>query len=102
MVLRSPRAQGWYLPTAPPLPGKPAVLEALQRLDAPFAVVRAAEGPAVATGGQATFAGGPVPAGALPLLAWVPALTPDRLGDPAFQAEYGVRASYVAGEMASG
>jgi PfaD family protein len=35
-------------------------------------------------------------------VAWVPALTPASLGDPAFRAAHGVRYAYVVGEMANG
>jgi PfaD family protein len=78
-------------------------VEALQLLDVPFAVVDTSEGLAVATDGQALLGGsGDRPAGALPMLAWVPALCPNQLGDPSFQDAYGVRANYIAGSMANG
>lgn len=38
----------------------------------------------------------------MPLLAHVPALLPDQLGDPGFLSTYGLRAAYVAGAMANG
>ncbi|MBI9082669.1 MAG: PfaD family polyunsaturated fatty acid/polyketide biosynthesis protein [Desulfobacterales bacterium] len=38
----------------------------------------------------------------LPLLAHVPALTPDRLGDPVFKSAHGLTYPYVAGAMANG
>lgn len=82
--------------------GRQALLDALQRLDQPLFVVQTDEGPAVATGGRAILGTGAPPAGALPLLAYVPPLTPDRLGDPTFQDTYGVRVNYVAGAMANG
>jgi trans-AT polyketide synthase/acyltransferase/oxidoreductase domain-containing protein len=92
---------GWYLPGAlAPEPGRTAIVRALVTLDAPFAVVRAEDGPAVAIGGQLGF--GPAPKGAVPLLAFVPALPPDRLGDPTFRDDYGVRVNYVTGAMANG
>ena len=95
-------SRGWYTPgQSPPTTDKLAFLEALQRLDQPFAVVRVADGPAVAVGGCATLGGPPV-TGALPLLAWVPELTPDALGDRTFQEDYGVCVNYVAGAMANG
>ena len=93
---------GYYEPgPEAPSGGRPALIEALERLDRPFAVVSTPSGPAVATGGRAVL-GGPAPAGALPLLAHVPALTPDRLGDPAFRSAHGLRVAYVAGAMANG
>jgi trans-AT polyketide synthase/acyltransferase/oxidoreductase domain-containing protein len=94
-------SQGWVVPSSAPRAGRAALLDALQRLDTPFAVVAGPQGPAVAHGRVAI--GDPTaPVGAFPLLAWVPALTPDRLGDPGFRAAYGVRVNYVAGEMANG
>ncbi len=98
-----PTVQGWYkVEHARVDSSRQGLLDALQRLDQPVFVVRTEEGPAVATGGQAVFATSPAPADALPLLAWVPPLTPDRLGDPTFQETYGVRVNYVAGAMANG
>lgn len=102
MSFRSPPPQGWYLPTSEPRAGHAAVLRALQRLDTPFSIVATGEGPAVASGGQAILGGRSPSPDALPLLAYVPALTPDRLGDPTFLNDYGVRVPYVAGEMANG
>jgi PfaD family protein len=95
--------QGWYLlGDAAPRPGQQALLDALEALDQPFAVVSTERGPAVATAGQAILGDGSPPVGALPLLAWVPALTPDRLGDPTFGHTYGTRIPYVVGAMANG
>ncbi len=77
-------------------------LAALQTLDRPFFVVESDHGPCVATGGAASLGDALEPVGALPLLAYIPALTPDCLGDPTFQADYGVAVNYVAGAMANG
>lgn len=94
---------GWYIPGSTPVePGRSSIVRALQTLDAPVFVVSLQGEPAVGFDGQARFGGGDAPDGALPLLAWVPPLTPDRLGDPAFRATYGVSANYVAGAMANG
>jgi PfaD family protein len=60
------------------------------------------EGAVAAGSGGTLCLGGGAPAGALPLLAHAPALTPDRLGDPAFRAAHGVRYPYVLGAMANG
>ncbi|MEZ4237119.1 MAG: PfaD family polyunsaturated fatty acid/polyketide biosynthesis protein [Myxococcota bacterium] len=86
-------------PSTPPAPGRDALLAALDRLDVPFAVVDTPAGPAAATGGTATLGD---EGDGLPLLAWVPALTPDRLGDPAFRRAWGVRVAYASGAMANG
>jgi PfaD family protein len=84
--------------------GTEAVVAALHQLANPVAVVRIDGQIGIATGGQAIL-GGEVANGTgntADLLAWVPALTPDRLGDPSFRQTYGVRANYVAGAMANG
>jgi len=68
-------------------------------------VVQSGQGLAWASGGAAVLTGpAPQPPGtdAVPLLAHVGALTPDRLGDPGFLRAYGVGAAYVAGAMANG
>ena len=53
--------------------------------------------PAVGRGGE--ILPGAARADALPLLARVPALPPERLGDPAFRKAHGLRYAYVAGEI---
>lgn len=80
--------------------GPDAVRAALERLDVPFAVVEGPDGLAVGVDGAVTIGRGA--AGGAPLRAWIPALTPDRLGDPAFRAAHGVRVAYAAGAMANG
>jgi len=98
-----PTAQGWYKVEHARIDGsRQTLLDALQRLDEPVFVVRTDDGPAVATGGQAVFSGASAPADALPLIAWVPPLTPDRLGDPGFLDTFGLRVGYLAGAMANG
>ncbi len=70
------------------------------RLDTPFAVVQTPTGPAVVP--EPKLALGGSPDGGWAALAWVPALTPDRLGDPTFLSQFGLRYAYVAGAMANG
>lgn len=101
MAVSAVTSQGWSRPKSRPLGGRAAVHAALQRLDVAFGVVEQDGALAVVTDGEASLLGVP-PAGAIPLRAWVPALTPDQLGDPGFQQVYGVRANYVAGAMANG
>lgn len=98
-----PVRSGWYqVDDRSPDVSDGALVRALQHLDTPFAVVRANGKLGVATGGRLVL-GGPAPSpGAVPTLAWVPALPPHRLGDPSFQRDYGVRVNYVAGAMANG
>ncbi len=103
MITVPPNPQGHFVPSGAVRPASKALLDALAHLDTPFAVVRTADGLGVADKGQAVLGdAGPEPKGALPLLAWVGALPPERLGDPAFNATYGTRYAYVAGEMANG
>jgi PfaD family protein len=98
-----PTPIGWLNPGSSSLKrGRDALIAHLQTLDRPLAVVAVDGEVAVCPGGQVTLGGAPPTDDALPLLAWVPALTPDRLGDPAFRTAYGVRANYVAGAMANG
>jgi PfaD family protein len=66
------------------------------------AVVRTPAGLAVAPGGRATLGGPPIGLDVLPLVALLPPLPPDRLGDPGFRAAHGVRFAYAAGAMANG
>jgi PfaD family protein len=67
----------------------------------PISVVEVNGTPAIASGGQAVMGVTPQE-GQLPLLGHAPSLTPDRLGDARFTADYGLRAPYVVGEMANG
>ncbi|MCB9673947.1 MAG: PfaD family polyunsaturated fatty acid/polyketide biosynthesis protein [Alphaproteobacteria bacterium] len=94
---------GWSIPGSRPVePGRQAVVDALRELATPFAVVSLDGDIGVCREGQVLLGATTAPRGALPLLAWVPALTPDQLGDPSFRSHYGVRANYVAGAMANG
>lgn len=98
--------KGWYLlGDSRPSADRAGLLSALQRLDQDVAIVLVDGQPHWATGGAAVLTGpAPQPPGtdALPLLAHVAPLTPDRLGDPGFCRAYGVSAPYVAGAMANG
>jgi PfaD family protein len=91
----------WAVPgQSPPRPGRQAVVRALQRLDVPFAAVQSDGGVAVVE--PAAVGWGPAPPGALPMHAWVPAWTPDRLGDPEFCTRFGTTVAYCTGAMAQG
>ena len=67
----------------------------LRDLTQPLTVVRDAQG-RVGIG-----AGGQMGSGPYTVLATVPALPPEQLGDPTFQRDYGVRYSYASGAMAN-
>lgn len=91
---------GWIKPGAlPASPARDAIVGAIQALDSLLCVVDGADGPQVIVGGEHV---GPSAAGAVPIRALVPALTPDRLGDASFCATYGTRVAYAAGAMANG
>lgn len=97
-------ALAWWLPG----PGAPAFapheLEAaLQQIRVPLHVVwhSGLGRSGLATGGS--IASSEVaPDGALPLLATLPPIPPERLGDPTFRASHDVRHCYIVGEMATG
>lgn len=97
-------ALGWWLPT----PGTHAsasflpLSAALRRVNQPLFAVRTESGISYACSGQAQI-GGATPAGEiLPLVAYVPALLPEQLGDCAFKDSYGLQYAYVTGSMANG
>ncbi len=84
-----------------PRTGPGAFRELLAQVGTPISVVEVNGTPAIASGGQAVMGVTPQE-GQLPLLGHAPSLTPDRLGDARFTADYGLRAPYVVGEMANG
>jgi PfaD family protein len=98
-----PTPAGWWRRAADAPTRDPAAARwLLGRLRSPVAVVQTLDGPAVATDGVTTL-GGSRPAGeAWPLLAYLPPLPPDALGDPGFRSAHGVRFAYMAGAMANG
>ncbi|HEY0838657.1 MAG TPA: PfaD family polyunsaturated fatty acid/polyketide biosynthesis protein, partial [Vulgatibacter sp.] len=73
----------------------------MERLGSPVSLVEAGGRQALARGGSGRLGIAPS-SGELPLLAHVPALLPDQLGDPGFRRTHGLRFAYVAGEMANG
>src|SRR5262245_48143367 len=84
----------------PPAPTRDvhALREAVHDLARQLVFVRTSAGPALA--GDTL---GPSSAlGSGNLAAYVPALTPERLGDPTFRADHGLRIAYVTGAMANG
>ncbi|MFI1186279.1 PfaD family polyunsaturated fatty acid/polyketide biosynthesis protein [Streptomyces californicus] len=86
----------WYgqgYPSADPA----AIHQALSRLEQPCYIVAGPHGIGAVVGG-ATAVGGDGP----PVLAFVPALSPQRLGSAEFRAAHGVRYSYMGGAMAGG
>jgi len=91
----------WSPGAQPPSTGTEALREALERLGRPISIVEQGGRLAVGLGGSGRLGAAPS-ADALPLLAHVPALPPESLGDPAFREAHGVRFAYIVGEMANG
>src|SRR5947207_2082843 len=98
--LRNSSIPAWWVPgETPPRGGAVALRQALHYVARPLILVDAGGSPAVADDGALLA---DPRENALPVRAIVPALTPDRLGDPAFLERHGVRYAYVAGAMANG
>ena len=93
---------GWWTPgSRPPVGGASALAAALRAVHSPICLVEVDRQVAAASGGQALLGGAPPP-GALPLLAWAPALPPASLGEASFRRDHGLRYAVVAGSMANG
>jgi PfaD family protein len=90
----------WQPGETTPTTDSAAIHQLLHRHDSMLFVVTTSAGPAIAEGGTA-FCGDSA-AGALPLLAVVPPLSPVMLGDSAFVATHGLKAAYMSGAMANG
>ncbi len=94
--------RGWWQEDgAPPRRGRNAFKDALYALTRPMSIVEMDGRTAVSNGGAAIMGNGAV-AGGHPLLAHVPPLKPEDLGDPVFKQSYSLRYAYVAGAMANG
>ena len=93
----------WRPGQSPPEPFAAGLARSLLNVTRPIYVVRDPEGPCLSQEGAAQI-GAPAEAsgGELPLLAYVPPLHPDALGDAGFKARCGLRYAYVVGEMANG
>ena len=86
-----------------PISSAQAVNRRLHTVTKPIFVVDDNGRPAVSQQGRSIIGThAPEETDGLPLLAHAPALTPDRLGDPAFKASHGLTYPYVAGAMANG
>jgi PfaD family protein len=94
---------GWWKPLlAGPTADPVAARDVLGDLRVPVAVVKMPNAIGVAPGGEATVGGTGTLSDAFPLLALLPPLTPDRLGDPGFLADHGLKFPYMTGAMANG
>ena len=94
---------GWWKPLlAGPTADPVAARDVVGDLRVPVAVVRMPNAVGVAPGGEAVVGGTGTQTDAFPLLALLPPLTPDRLGDPGFLADHGLKYPYMTGAMANG
>jgi PfaD family protein len=92
---------GAWRGTSRPRAGAAAFTQALAKLDEPLCVVALDGAPAVVTGGTVQLGVRPAE-GELELLAYVPPLSAQSLGDAEFRVAHQVAYAYVAGEMANG
>ncbi|MBN2563427.1 MAG: hypothetical protein JXQ75_21105, partial [Phycisphaerae bacterium] len=97
-------ALGWWVPGDEPVQvGEEAVGQALRRVRRSVYVVDRDGEVAVGVGGRAVLGADTVGVDpSYPVRAFVPALGPEALGDPAFRETHRVRYAYVAGAMANG
>jgi trans-AT polyketide synthase/acyltransferase/oxidoreductase domain-containing protein len=97
------RPGGWWRPgLTPPAADPAAVRDVVGDLTSAVAVVQTPAGVAAAPGGAALFVGEAPGPDWLPLVAHLPPLPPQNLGDPAFRAAHGLRYAYMTGAMANG
>jgi PfaD family protein len=95
-------ALGYWAPEgAEPSDSAEAFRAAIGDLRATVVVIQTPGGLAVAPGGRVTLGAGRQ-AGRDPVAAILPPLPAERLGDPAFLQEHGVRFAYMTGAMANG
>ena len=93
----------WHPGESPLEPLETGLAPALLDLARPIFVVGHPNGMRVSRDGAARIGSAPRSEGDdAPLVAYVPPLPPERLGDGRFKARYGLRFAYVAGEMANG
>lgn len=91
----------WAPGRAPAVFSQAEIARAIERVREPIHIVREGPGGRLGLGFGGSLAQ-PGQAGALPLMASLPALYPEWLGDRGFCEAHGVRFPYVVGEMANG
>jgi PfaD family protein len=98
----SPIALGHWLPNGAAASDKPEDFRnAISDLRSPVVVVRNYDKFAVARGGSVSL-GTAEPKGSSPVVALLPPLLPEQLGDSTFLAEHTLRYAYMTGAMANG
>ena len=96
---------GWWTPDGGSAPevGKSSVVRAVHEVGRPVQLVEVDGRVGVARGGIITLGASAAPSDdSLPLVGYVPALSPEQLGDPTFRKRHGLKFAYVAGAMANG
>jgi PfaD family protein len=88
---------GYWAPDGPPLDSPADFRDAIANLHSPVVVVRTETGLAVARSGSLAAS-----ANGLPVVAYLPPLSPAELGDPTFVADHGLKYPYMTGAMANG
>ncbi|HYH64928.1 MAG TPA: PfaD family polyunsaturated fatty acid/polyketide biosynthesis protein [Urbifossiella sp.] len=88
----------WAAGDSAPTDDPTAVRAAVADLGSPVVVVETNHGPAVAAGGSVQLGA----ADGVPVLAYLPPLRPEQLGDPTFRADHALRFAYKTGAMANG
>ncbi len=104
-TLGSPPALGHWTPNgAPPSDTSDALRNAIGDLRSPVVIVRTDDAFAVAHGGSVALntTGGLRPPLAKDVVAYLPPLPPEQLGDPTFLHEHAVKYPYMTGAMANG
>src|SRR5262245_48830780 len=85
------RPAGWWPPGNPPASPNPATIhDRIADLGSPVVVVDTPDGPAAAAGGATLLVGERPGPDWLPLLAHLPPLPPENVGDPVFRAAHGL------------
>ena len=105
LSLHTNYTRGLWLPDAePPRTGISAVRDAIHHVARPVYLVRSENRLAVSsTGNLITGDGGALTSTkSCPLLAYVPPLHPEQLGDPLFKQAHQLKYAYIAGAMANG
>jgi PfaD family protein len=103
---RSSSPFGFWVPAGParPTDSPEAFRDAIASLGTAITVVQTDKGPALARGGRIQIGepGEPLPAGALPVAAYLPPTSAASLGDPEFLTDHEVKYPYMTGAMANG
>ncbi len=100
--LNAGRVGWWKQGDTAPVTGKQALVEGLQQVSRPMAVVEVNGQWGIGLGGTAVIGEEDPTDGAFGLYGFVPGLHPCRLGDGGFREAHGLKYAYVAGAMANG